>query len=253
MSLGTNITIRLNHNYLQMKKTLTTILLCSFFFGFSQSNSQLFTHYKDFYEQMKVQGDVQGVINALTHMNVLQPSETRKDTLAFFYSNSGQHVQAINLLGSENDPKASDLAVEVKARSLKALNQPQLAVAQFDIMFGRNPDIFVAYDIVDLNLQIGKTVEAETYIKYGLEHATEKDVLPFYQSNPPYQVPLKAAFTYQKGLLEYNKDKTNIDQAISYIDQAIAMAPNFKLAKQIKDLLLNQKAQAEATPSTEKE
>jgi len=237
-----------------MKKILTTILICSFCFGFSQTNSQLFTHYDAFYKQMKHQGDVQGVINALTHMNVLQPNEARKDTLAFFYSNSGQHVQAINLLGTENDPKASDLAVEVKARSLKALNQPQLAVAQFDIMFGRKPDIYVAYDIVDLNLQIGKTVEAETYIRYGLEHATDKDVLPFYQSNPPYQVPLKAAFTYQKGLLEYNKDKANIDQAISYIDQAIAIAPNFKLAMQIKELLLNQKAQGEATPgaATEK-
>ncbi len=236
-----------------MKKTLTIVLLCSFLFGFSQNNSQLLTHYKAFYEQMKHQGDVKGVINALTHLNVLQPNEARTDTLAFFYSNSGQHVQAINLLGTENDPKASDLAVEVKARSLKALNQPQLAVNQFDIMFGRNPDIYVAYDIVDLNLQIGKTAEAETYIKYGLENATEKDVLPFYQSNPPYQVPLKAAFTYQKGLLEYNKDKSNIDQAISYIDQAIEIAPNFKLAKQIKDLLLNQKAQAEAAPATDQE
>ncbi|QLE03072.1 hypothetical protein HX109_04010 [Galbibacter sp. BG1] len=231
------------------------MLLVSFA-SMSQTNKELSKHYQAFYLQMKKQGDVRGVINALTHLNVLEPNEARTDTLAYFYSNAGQHVQAINLLGTEKDTKASNLAVEVKARSLKALNQPQLAVQQFDIMFGRKPDIYIAYDLVDLNLQIGKTVEAQTYIKYGLENAKDEDMLPFYEANPPYQVPLKAAFKYQEGLLKYNENKDNVDQAIKLIDEAIVMAPNFKLAKQIRELLLNQKElnlQEKPKASTEKE
>ncbi|MCM5661995.1 hypothetical protein [Galbibacter mesophilus] len=224
-----------------MKKTTFVFLLLCASTVFSQSKKELTEHYQAFYEQMKIQGDVRGVINALTHLNVLEPNQKRTDTLAYFYSNSGQHVQAVNLLGTEKDTKASNLAVEVKARALKALNQPQLAVQQFDIMFSRQPDIYVAYDLVDLNLQIGKIVEAQTYINYGLENAQEKDMLPFYEANPPYQVPLKAAFKYQEGLLKYNENKANVDQAINLIDEAIVMAPNFKLAKQIRELLLNQK------------
>lgn len=231
-----------------MKKIFIIALLAVTTGTYAQSNDQLISHYKAFYEQMKEQGDVRGAINALTHLNILSPSEARRDTLAYYYANSKQFVQALNVLGTEQDTDASDLAVEVKAISLKSVNQPQLAVQQFDIMFGRNPDVYLAYELTDLNLQIGKTAEAQTYIKYGLENATDDQMLPFYQAQPPYQVPLKAAFKYQEGLLVYNQDKTKMDEAIKLIDESIVMAPNFNLAKQIKELLLKQK-QAAANPA----
>ena len=220
--------------------------------GYAQSNPQLVTHYEAFYKQMKEQGDVRGVIDALTHLNILSPDQARKDTLAYFYANSKQYIQALNVLGTEKDTEASDLAVEVKAISLKSLNQPQLAVQQFDIMFGRNPDVYLAYELADLNLQIGKSVEAKTYINYGLENTKDEQMLPFYEANPPYQVPLKAAFKYQEGLYLYNENKANMDEAIRLIDEAIVMAPNFNMAKQIKEILLKQKqAQAETTKQAE--
>lgn len=231
-----------------MKKIFIIALLAVTTGTYAQSNDQLISHYKAFYEQMKEQGDVRGAIDALTHLNILSPSEARRDTLAYYYANSKQFVQALNVLGTEQDTDASDLAVEVKAISLKSVNQPQLAVQQFDIMFGRNPDVYLAYELTDLNLQIGKTAEAQTYIKYGLENATDDQMLPFYQAQPPYQVPLKAAFKYQEGLLVYNQDKTKMDEAIKLIDESIVMAPNFNLAKQIKELLLKQK-QAAANPA----
>ncbi len=221
--------------------------------SYAQSNPQLVSHYEAFYQQMKAQGDVRGVIDALTHLNVLSPSPERRDTLAYFYANSKQYVQAINVLGTEKDAEASDLAVEVKAISLKSLNQPQLAVQQFDIMFGRNPDVYLAYELADLNLQIGKTVEAKTYINYGLENTKDEQMLPFYEANPPYQVPLKAAFKYQEGLFLYNEDKTNMDEAIRLIDEAIVMAPNFNIAKQIKEILLKQKQAQNAASAEEKQ
>ena len=48
----------------------------------AQSNKELTAHYKKYYKQMQSQADIQGVINALTHLNVLEPSQARKDTLA---------------------------------------------------------------------------------------------------------------------------------------------------------------------------
>lgn len=231
-------------------------IVLSLFAGFilmgaaAQTNSDLKKHYEAYYKQMKMQGDVRGAINALTHLNVLSPNQARTDTLAYLYANSGQNIQALKLLGTEKDTKASDLAVDVKAAALKAADQPQLAVQQYDILFGRNPNVYIAYELTDLNLQIGKTVEAKTYIDYGLANAKDDEMLPFYQSNPPYQVPLKAAFLYQKGLYQYNKDKTQIDVAVATIDEAIALAPNFNLAKQIKEILLKQKEGANKPAAT---
>lgn len=231
-----------------MKQIICTLLLTFLSAGsYAQNTKELKTHYQAFYEQMKQQGDVRGVIDALTHLNVIEPEQARKDTLAYYYANLKQYAQAINVLGTEKDANASDLAVEVKAIALKQLNQPQLAVMQFDILFSRNPDVYLAYELTDLNLQIGKTVEARSYINYGLENAKDEQMLPFYQANPPYQVPLKAAFKYQEGLLHYNEDKANLEEALKYIDEAITMAPNFNLAKQIREILLTQNQGAQQT------
>ncbi|RNL69237.1 hypothetical protein ED312_22415 [Sinomicrobium pectinilyticum] len=225
-----------------MKKIFILAIFASFFAANGQSD--LKKHYEAFYKQMRTQGDIRGAINALTHLYVIEPSDARKDTLAFLYANSGQYIQAVNLLGTEKDASASDMAVDVKAISLKSLDQPQLAVQQYEILFQRKPDAFLAYELADLNLQIGKIEEAKKHIAYGLENAKDDMKVPFYESKPPYEVPLKAALTYEKGLLTYNEDKTKIDEALKLIDEAITLAPNFNLAKQIRQALSNQKTKA---------
>ena len=64
----------------------------------------------------------------------------------------------------------------------------------------------------------------------------------YYERQQPYEVPLKAAFIYLKGLVTFNKDKANIDQAIATMDEALQMAPNFNLASLSKQALENRKA-----------
>lgn len=232
-----------------MKRILLVLTFLLGFFAQAQSNSELEKHYEAYYKQMKLHGDIRGVINALTHLDILKPTQAKKDTLAYLYANSGQYVQALNVLGTEKNTSASDLAVDIKAMALKSLNQPQLAVQQYDILFGRKADIYLAYELVDLNLQIGKTIEAKTYIDYGLANSTDESKISFYEGKQPYQVAAKAAFTYQKGLLYYNENKTDVDGAVKIIDEAIVIEPNFLLAKQVKKLLLKQK-EAGVQPAT---
>ena len=115
-----------------MKKILLVVgFLCSLSLQ-AQSVSELQKHYEDFYKQMRAQGDVNGVIQALTHLNVLAPNTARKDTLAFVYSSNNQYMQALNLIGIEKLDSDSDLAVQVKAISLKAIEQPKRALEQFE-------------------------------------------------------------------------------------------------------------------------
>ena len=70
---------------------------------------------------MQKQGDVHGVISAMTHLLILEPEVVRQDTLAALYMNEGKYVQALNLLGIEKEVSDTDIAIEVKAVSLKSL------------------------------------------------------------------------------------------------------------------------------------
>ncbi|MBC6997294.1 hypothetical protein [Cytophaga sp. FL35] len=231
-----------------MKKILFLMFLGLPFITEAQSKSELQKHYEDFYKEMRLQGDITGVINALTHLNVLSPSKERRDTLAYVYANNGQHMQALNTIGVEKNTTDSDMAVQVKAISLKALNQPKRALEQFEELFKRNENPYLAYEIADLKIQTGDNTGAITNIDYGIANAKEDMKYAFYERQQPYEVPLKAAFLHLKALTEYNKDKENIDGAIGLIDQALALDPNFNLASLSKQALEARKNPPAAAP-----
>ena len=102
-----------------MKKQVLVLLLlvCGGLQVNAQENSDLIKHFEAYYKQMKLQGDMQGVVNAMTHLNILAPSEARKDTLAYIYMSEGNYMQALNTIGIDRKVDDSDIAVEVKADS----------------------------------------------------------------------------------------------------------------------------------------
>ncbi|SDD63946.1 hypothetical protein SAMN05421636_101278 [Pricia antarctica] len=232
-----------------MKKLATLLLFSIFFTATAQTTNDLQKHFEAFYQEMRQQGDVDGVVNALTHLNVLSPSKQRKDTLAYVYANNNQHLQALNTIGIELDSSDSDMAVQVKAISLKALNQPKRALEQFQELFDRQPNVYLAYELADLKIQTGDNAGAVTNIEYGITNAKDDMKYAFYERQQPYEVPLKAAFLHLKALTQYNKDKDNVDAAIALIDEALAIDPNFNLASLSKQALVARKNPPPATPA----
>lgn len=227
-----------------MKKSvliLVAAVLLAGSYGYSQTKSELLKHYEAFYDQMRLQGDVDGVINALTHLNVLSPSKERNDTLAYIYANDNQHLQALNIIGIEKLDSDSNLAIQVKAVSLKALNQPKRALEQFEALYAREPNAYLAYELADLKVQTGDNAGAMKHVEYGIANAKDDMKYAFYERQQPYEVPLKAAFIHVKALIQYNMDKTNIDQAIATLDEALAIDPNFNLASLSKQALTSRK------------
>ncbi|WP_405411069.1 tetratricopeptide repeat protein [Maribacter sp. Asnod1-A12] len=227
-----------------MKKSVLIVVAAVLFsgsYGYSQTKSELLTHYEAFYDQMRLQGDVDGVINALTHLNILSPSQQRNDTLAYIYANDNQHLQALNIIGIEKVDSDSNLAIQVKAVSLKALNQPKRALEQFEALYAREPNAYLAYELADLKVQTGDNVGAMKHVEYGITNATDDMKYAFYERQQPYEVPLKAAFIHVKALIQYNMDKSNIDQAIATLDEALAIDPNFNLASLSKQALSSRK------------
>ncbi len=213
----------------------------------AQTKTELQKHYEAFYTEMRLQGDVTGVINALTHLNVIAPSQQRKDTLAFIYANDNQHLQALNTIGIEKLDTDSDLAVQVKGISLKALNQPKRALEQFEVLNKRTPNVYLAYEIADLKIQTGDKEGAKANIEYGIANAKEDMKYAFYERQQPYEVNLKAAFLHLKALAIYNTNGSNIDEAIALIDKSLVLAPNFNLASLSKQALVARKEK----PATE--
>lgn len=209
----------------------------------AQTNEELQKHYEAFYKEMRMQADVNGMINALTHLNVLSPSSARKDTLAYIYANNNQHMQALNTIGIEKNESDSDLSVQVKAISLKAINQPKRALEQFDILNKRSPSAYLAYEIADLKIQTGDNAGAMTNIEYGITNAKDDMKYAFYERQQPYEASLKAAFVHLKALATYNQDKNKIDEAIAFIDEALKIDPNFNLASLSKQALESRKTQ----------
>ena len=211
--------------------------------GYSQTNSELQKHYEAYYMEMRKQSDISGIINALTHLNVLSPSVERRDTLAYVYANNNQHLQALNTIGIEKIDTDSDLAIQVKAISLKALNQPKRALEQFEALYSRQPSPYLAYELSDLMIQTGNNTGANVNIEYGILNSKDDMKYAFYERQQPYEVPLKAAFYHLKGLVQYNMNKDDIDLAIATIDEALKIAPNFSLASLSKQALESRKVE----------
>ena len=228
-----------------MKKFIFILItsLGVFHGGYSQTNSELQKHFEAYYTEMRKQSDINGVINALTHLNVLSPSVERRDTLAYVYANNNQHLQALNTIGIEKLDTDSDLAVQVKAISLKALNQPKRALEQFDVLYSRQPNAYLAYELADLKIQTGDNTGANIDIEYGILNSKDDMKYAFYERQQPYEVPLKAAFYHLKGLVQYNMNKDDIDLAIATIDEALKIDPNFNLASLSKQALESRKAE----------
>ena len=225
-----------------MKNIISTIALLISISAFSQSNQELLSHYQKYYKQMQSQSDIQGVINALTHLNILSPNQARTDTLATLYMNEGRHVEALNTIGIEKNEADSDLAVQVKAFSLKAINDIDQSLIHYEELFKRKPNPFIAYELAEMKIRKGDLLGATSNITFGIANSSGDIVRNYYETQQPYSVPMKAAFIYLKGLVKINEDReNNIDETIGIMEEALAVAPNFNMAKISIDALNAQK------------
>lgn len=225
-----------------MKKILCLVVLMTSISITAQTKSELLKHFESYYKQMKSQGDVQGVINAMTHINILEPSQQRLDTLAYIYVSEGRSLEALNTIGIDKNATDSNMNTEVKALALKSLNQPERALVFYEVLFQNVPNPYLAYDIADLKTQTQDLAGAKASVDYGLANVKPEMKKAYYEMQQPYEVSMKAALTYLKAIILFNINKAdNLDQAIGLLDQALAMDANFNLAQISKNALVAMK------------
>ena len=223
-----------------MKKIVLILAIIFSMNSFAQTNTELLKHFEAYYLQMKNQGDMQGIINAMTHLDVLAPTQARKDTLAYIYLSEGRNLEALNTIGIEKNATDSDINVEVKAIALKALNKPERSLVHYEELLKRQPNAYIAYEIAELKIQLNDLAGAKTSVEYGLTNVTADMKRTFYETQQPYQTSLKAALLYLKALVNYNENKeTNAASALVILNHALIEDPNFNMAKITKDALLS--------------
>ena len=223
-----------------MKKIILAVVVMSSLSITAQTKTELQKHFEGYYQQMKKQGDVQGVINAMTHLDVLSPTQARKDTLAYIYVSEGRNMEALNTIGIEKGSADSDLNTEIKAIALNAVGEKQRSLEFYNILYKKQANPALAYDIADLMLQTGDLVGAQQKVEYGLANVTDEMRRTYYETQQPYQTSLKAGFLYLKAIVSYSEDKdANQESAIATLNRALAIDPNFNMARISKDALLS--------------
>jgi len=229
-----------------MRLLLVTICALTITTSFAQKNKKgansqnaIKKHYEAYYQQMKKFGDIDGAIEGLSHLVVMEPTEAKKDTLAYLYLQANKPLQAVNVVGESK----SDLALRTKALAFKALNNPKQAIENYEALLTKSKGVLDAYELAQLQYGIQRLGEARATINFGLQNAKDEKVRIFVKGNSYLETTVKAAFLNMLGLIEYNSDKANIDRAIAIFDEALKIDPQFVLAAENKKSLLAQKNQ----------
>ena len=215
--------------------------------GGSNFKSELADHYEAYYKLMLSNNDLDGAIEGLSHLIVLNPSEARKDTLAFMYLQANKPLQAIQTSGESK----SDMALRTKAISYKNLNNPKKAIEHYEELLSRTKSVTDAYELSQLQFSIQRYGEAKATINYGYQNAKDEKVRIFVKGNSYLETPIKAAFLNVLGLIEFNMDKSNVAKAVSIFDEALKIDPNFVLAAENKkSILAKTKGESQVKPTT---
>ena len=229
-----------------MKKLVLLVVVLSSLNITAQSKTELKKHFEKYYSEMKNHGDIQGIINAMTHLDVIEPSQARKDTLAYIYVSEGRNMEALNTIGIEKNNSDSDLNTEIKAIALNALGERQRALEFYTKLYDKTPNATLAYELADIKLQTGDLAGAKEKVEYGLANVTDEMRRTYYETQQPYQTSLKAGFLYLKAILTFSEDKdANQEVALATLNRALAIDPNFNLARVTKDALLARKKGSE--------
>jgi len=197
----------------------------------------LTAHYQKYYKMMLENNDLDGAIEGLSHLIVLSPSQTKKDTLGYMYLQANKPMQAIKVVGNST----SDLALRTKAIGFKKLNNLKKAIENYEALIPKSKSVLDVYELAQLQFSIQRFGEAKATINYGFQNSKEEKVRIFVKGNSYLETPIKAAFLNILGLIEFNMDKSNLDKAISIFDEALKIDPQFVLALENKKGLMTQK------------
>lgn len=229
------------------KSTITALFLLISIAAFSQSGEpamqskdkqptarQIFSnHYAFKYQAALRYNDYRVAKDALYSLLVENPqNDSILYSLSAVYFQLQQYASAAltaNDLTARNPNHTGGL--EIAANSLENLGAKDKALDKYESLYLNTDDYQVLYKIAFLQYELGRYQESITNADILLaKKETEEMNAVFTENNEQKEYPIKVALLNLKGLI--NKAQGNAATAKDFFQQALAIAPEFALAKE---------------------
>ena len=190
------------------------------------------------YNKAKKYNDAAVIKQSLFEILVFNPNDSSAmRSLAVLYFNNTNYTSGI-LVGLDFLEKYpnNEIALEIVALSYEKLMLYDKAVEYYEKLWLKTENINVQYQMAYLQYAIKRFAEALANLDMLDTKVKDEDKLRLNKSDGIVQeVPFKAAIFNLKGLIAVAQDKK--EEAKEYFNKAIALAPDFEMAKKSLEAL----------------
>ncbi|MEM7108628.1 MAG: hypothetical protein AAF519_10420 [Bacteroidota bacterium] len=203
----------------------------------TMSASQIFSsHYARTYQAAIRYNDYNVAKHALYNMLVENPqNDSILYSLSLLYIQGQQYASAVLSANDILSIKPNHTgALEIAAISYENLGIKEKALSNYETLYLNTDDYNTLYKMAFLQYDLAKYAESRTNVDILLSKKESEELTSVYTlaNNEQKEFPIKASLLTLKGMIgAANGDKAG---ANTFYDEALAIAPDFELAKQQK-------------------
>jgi len=233
---------------LNMNKIILPLLFVTLFFSCDNNKStKKYEHYLGIYEKALSLGDINVAINACYEIMAYDSTKTNfYDTLVYLYLNTNN--EGSTFLAARSSLKYrpnNDKMTRVAADFAKSLGMADTAIAYYKRTFVINNKLENLYDIAQVQYNAGYDAAAEATADMIIKAPDSEKVMIGISlaKETPQQIPMKAAAYNIKGTILIALGSKEV--ALRYFDEALKIAPDFRVAKKNKEDIITGKIKFE--------
>lgn len=196
----------------------------------------------------KTYSDEEMITSAMYNIIALEgPNSTYKDSLAYIYFNKRKYVSCFLVTNEILKSKPENVEMlEMSAVSLESMGALDKAREAYITLFEKTNNNFHGYKLASIQFRMNKTEIAYETIKKTDELPDDGSLNITFQVNQNYNqnIALKAAISYLEGIIAQSLEK--MPEAKVCFERAIALSPEFVLAKSKLEIINAQEAEEAA-------
>ncbi len=222
---------------------ILSLFTITFFSCEKDTKKNKYERYVRVYENALRLGDVNVAINACYDIIANDSTKTNYyDTLVYLYLNTQN--QGSTFLAARTSLKYypnNDKMTRVAADYAKALGMPDTAILYYERTFVINNKLENLYDAAQVQYNSGNYAGAEETVDIIIKSQnSEKEMISIaFDKETPQHIPVKAAALNVKATIFIEMGNKEI--ALRYLDEALKLAPDFKVALNNKEEILSGK------------
>lgn len=203
----------------------------------AQNNEPDLSHYKVLYQKAIKYNDMATAKNALYHMIAKEPeNDSLLYTLAYLYFDSKQYASSIlvNMDIVKRNPDNLG-SLEMMAIAYETLGLKDKALENYEKLYLKNNDINSLYKMAFLQYDLKRYDECKTNTDILLQNKEIDDqkLIFSFEKNKQKEFAMRVSVLNLKGMV--NKELGNEEVARKSFEEALAIAPDFVLAKENLD------------------